>query len=97
MQLKVLTIVTEALLEHILVKEIEKHGAHGYTITEARGKGTHGVRNAGWDNNANVRIEIVCTEEVCQSITKHLQDKYYDDYAMISFFYDATVQRNNKF
>ena len=72
MQVKVLTIVTELLLEHILVKELESFGTHGYTVTEARGKGIHGVRDAGWDNNANVRIEVLCNEEVCKKLTQHL-------------------------
>ena len=36
---KLLTIVTEAALENILIKDIERLGAQGYTITDARGKG----------------------------------------------------------
>jgi hypothetical protein len=96
-QLKILTIITEAVLEQILVKEIEEHGAHGYTITDARGKGHQGLRNAGWDYNSNIRIEIVCTSEVSENISTFLRENYYDDYAMITFSYDATVQRSNKF
>ena len=41
--LKLLTIVTEAALENTLAKTIERLGAHGYTITDARGKGGRGV------------------------------------------------------
>jgi hypothetical protein len=96
-QLKVLTIITESVLENSLVKEIEDHGAHGYTITDARGKGHRGLRDGGWDYNSNIRIEVICTEIVCEGISSHLQDKYYDDYAMISFTHDVTVLRSNKF
>lgn len=96
-QLKLLTIVTESVLEHTLVKEIEEHGAHGYTITDARGKGHQGLRDGGWDYNSNIRIEVICTEAVCEEISSHLQNKYYDDYAMISFTYDCSVLRSNKF
>jgi hypothetical protein len=96
-QLKILTIITESILEHTLVEGIEKRGAHGYTITDARGKGHQGLRTGGWDYNSNIRIEIVCTASVCNDLSEYLMDKYYDDYAMITFTYDVTVQRSNKF
>lgn len=96
-QLKILTIITESILEHSLAKEIEAHGAHGYTVTDARGKGHQGLRDGEWDYNSNIRIEIVCTPSVCEGLSSHIQDKYYDDYAMISFTYDIEVLRSNKF
>jgi len=36
---KLVTIITESALEHSLVDDFERLGAHGYTITNARGKG----------------------------------------------------------
>ncbi len=94
-QLKILTIITESILESQLVKEIEEHGAHGYTITDARGKGHQGVRDAGWDYNSNIRIEVVCNIQTCNTISQFLVENYYDSYAMITFSYDVTVQRSN--
>ena len=41
-----LTIVTEASLESALLRDFERLGAHGYTVTDARGTGSRGVRNA---------------------------------------------------
>ncbi|MCM8538561.1 MAG: hypothetical protein NE334_21645 [Lentisphaeraceae bacterium] len=96
-QLKILTIVTESVLENQIAEDIEKHGAHGYTITDARGKGHRGLRDAGWDYNSNIRVEIVCNLKTCNAISKFLLDTYYNDYAMITFSYDVTVQRSNKF
>jgi nitrogen regulatory protein PII len=95
--MKLLTIITEALLEKTLVTDFDRLGAHGYTITEARGKGNKGTRSAGWETNANIRIEIVCDSSTCQKIVAHLQKKYYDDYAMILFTHDVDVLRPEKF
>ncbi|MDW3094663.1 MAG: transcriptional regulator [Gammaproteobacteria bacterium] len=94
---KLLTVITETALEHILIDEIEALGAKGYTITDARGKGSRGTRNAGWETNGNIRLEIVCDDEVANAITTFLQEKYYDNYAMIIFTSDVTVLRQDKF
>ena len=94
---KLLTIVAEAALEHDLVGEIERLGAHGHTITDARGKGGRGIRNAGWNLSANIRIEVVCTAETAHAIAAALRERYYDNYAMILFIGDVEVLRPEKF
>ncbi len=94
---KVLTIITEAALERDLGEEIERLGAHGYTIADVRGKGHRGIRNAGWDLSANIRIEVVCTEDTAHAIAAALKERYYDNYAMILFIGDVEVLRPEKF
>ena len=94
---KLLTIVTEAALEQEIVREIERLGARGYTITDARGKGGRGVRNAGWDLSANIRIEVVCTADTAHGIAAALRERYYDNYAMVLFIGDVEVLRPEKF
>ena len=94
---KLLTIVTEAALEHELVRELERLGAHGYTGTDARGQGSRGVRSAVWNLSANIRIEVVCTAHVAHAIATALKDRYYDNYAMILFIGDVEVLRPEKF
>lgn len=94
---KLLTIVTEAALEGVLVQQLERLGAHGYTITDARGKGHRGVRRAGWEASSNIRVEVVCDGEAADAITAHLQTHYYEHYAMILFVVDVTVLRPEKF
>ena len=94
---KLLTVVTEAALEHELVREIERLGAHGYTITDARGKGHRGIRDAGWEVNANIRLDVVCTADTAHTIAAALRERYYDNYAMILFIGDVEVLRPEKF
>lgn len=94
---KLLTIVTEALLEQRMVKDLERLGAHGYTITDARGKGGRGVRDAGWESSGNIRIEVVCESTTATAIAEHLKEHYYDNYAMILFIGEVEVLRPEKF
>jgi hypothetical protein len=94
---KLLTIVTEAALEGTLIQAIEHLGARGYTIVDARGKGARGVRDAGWEASGNIRIEVVCKSETAADIAAHLQERYYNDYAMILFVSDIDVPRPEKF
>lgn len=94
---KLLIIVTEAALEGVLSKEIEKLGAHGFTITDARGKGGRGVRSAHWEASSNIRIEVVCDPETAEAIIGHVRKLYYDNYAMIVLLSDVQVLRPDKF
>ncbi|MCY7353606.1 MAG: hypothetical protein LH470_00680 [Lysobacter sp.] len=94
---KLLTIVTEAPLEQNLLKDLERLGAGGYTITDARGKGSRGVRNAQWEHSGTIRVEVVCDAATADAIAAHLKDRYYDDYAMILFISDVDVLRPAKF
>jgi len=94
---KLLTIVTEAPLEQTLLVDLERLGACGYTITDARGKGSRGVRNAQWVHSGTIRVEVVCDAATADSIAAHLKDRYYDNYAMILFISDVAVLRPAKF
>ncbi len=94
---KLLTVICEAQLESHVIADLERLGARGYTVTDARGKGGRGVRNAGWDRSANVRIEIVCDDKTANALAAHLRDHYYDHYAMILFISDVEVLRAGKF
>ncbi len=95
--MKLITIITESVLEHSLVEDIERLGARGYTITNARGKGHSGVRDAGWASDSNIRIEIISESRVIDAIAEYLNETYYKDYAMMLFISDVTVLRSEKF
>lgn len=94
---KLLTVVTEAALESQLTRDLERLGARGYTISNARGKGDRGVREAGWEVDSNIRIDVVCDEATARRLAAHLQERYYDNYAMILLLSDVEVMRSEKF
>jgi nitrogen regulatory protein PII len=94
---KLLTVITETALEKDLCADLEKLGAQGYTVTDARGKGHTGTREASWDASGNIRVEVVCTEETAHAIADHLKERYYANYAMILYLSDVQVLRPGKF
>ena len=94
---KLLTIVCEAALEKRLEKELPKFGAHGYTISDVRGSGAHGRRDAAWPASANIRIEVLCDEVLAETLLRHLEAEYFSSYQMVVFLSDVQVLRGEKF
>jgi nitrogen regulatory protein PII len=94
---KLLTIITESRLELPLTENLDKLGAQGWTISDCRGKGHRGVRDASWAANSNIRIDIVCNDILIKAISEFLKKEYFNNYAMILFVGDIEVLRTNKF
>ncbi len=94
---KLLTIICEAALEVALLRDLESLGARGYTVTDARGKGSRGRRDATWGPHANIRVEVLCSVDTAGAICEALRERYYDNYSMILFVADVEVLRPEKF
>jgi nitrogen regulatory protein PII len=94
---KLITIICEAALEDDLTAVINSTGATGYTISDARGKGAHGLRDALWPESANIRIEVLCDDDLASMLLDQLLDKYYKNYTLITFVSDVGVLRPAKF
>jgi hypothetical protein len=94
---KLLTIITESAIEDEICTDLVELGATGYTITDARGAGERGVRDAGWSTSGNVRVEVICDAKAADRIAAFLQDRYFRNYAMIVFTADVDVLRSGKF
>lgn len=94
---RLLTVITEAALERELIAEIDSLGARGYTISDARGKGSRGLRSSEWAQQGNIRLEVICEPELAARIAGRLRDRFYDHYAMILFMQDVSVLRPEKF
>ncbi len=92
-----LTIVTEAALENDLTDALPRLGATGYTIVNARGRGSRGVRDAGWTSDSNIRVEVICDPEIAKRITEYLREHFYRDYAMVLYLSEVAVLRPEKF
>ncbi len=92
-----LTIVTESVIENALLADLDQLGVRGYTITDARGRGSRGVRDANWDEAANIRIEIICARPLAGVVLTYLQEHYYANYAMVACAHEVEVLRPEKF
>ncbi len=78
-----LTIVTEAVLESTITGDILRLGARGYTVTDARGSGSHGVRSGAWGQGSNIRVEVIGDEKMINDIITHLRDSYDQNYGLL--------------
>jgi len=97
MHRKLLTVITEEALERPLIKIIKQAGARGYTITEARGAGRRGIRDSGIEQGANIRVEVICEQEMAWEIAEILHQRYFHDFAMVLYLSDVEVIRGEKF
>ncbi len=94
--LKLVTVVAERILEDRLIREITHLGAKGYTITDARGRGSRGVRASEWEG-PDIRIEVLVSPDVAECIMEHVADTYFEYYALIAYVQDADVARGDKY
>jgi len=94
---KLLTIICETDLERRLSDDVMALGANGYTVTEARGRGAHGERDAAWGPSGNIRMEVICEAAVAGTIATHLRKAYFANYSMVLYLSDVEVLRDDKF
>ncbi len=92
-----LTLITEAAIEQSLLRDMDRLGIRGYTVSDARGRGSHGVRDGMWDEAANIRIEVICSRAQAESVLMHVKARYYSDYAMVTFLHEVEIMRPDKF
>jgi len=95
-ELFVVTIIAEPVLEDRITRDLLDDGATGYTVIEARGKGTRGIRT-GDIPGQNVRIETVVEKEVAERILRRVQDKWFESYAVIAWAHPTRVVRGGKY
>lgn len=88
---KLLTVVTERAIEDLILKDMKRLGAKGYSLVESRGEDQRGLRHAEWEANRDVRIEVLCEEAIARAIVEHIFKAYYDDYDMTIFMSEVDV------
>ncbi len=95
-QVKLVTIIAEAVLEDLLVKELRTRGASGFTRSEVRGEGSRG-RRVGDVEGANVRLEALVSAETADAITTAVAERFFENYAIVVFVQDVAVVRGEKY
>ena len=66
-------------------------------MTDARGRGNRGVRDARWLLSANVRIESLCSEPVARRLLELVETKYSANYGLVMYVTDVLVHQPDKF
>lgn len=93
---KRVTIVAESLLEERITHDLERLGARGWTVLEARGTGARGAR-AGGVEGRNVKIETIVGDEAARRILEHVAAIYFRDFAVIAYMDSVEVLRGSKY
>lgn len=94
---KLVVIITEAELEDALARDVMEHGAHGYTVSDVRGAGTHGPRSGLWAADRSIRMEILCDDDTASEIVEHVEVRYFNNFAMVVYVSEVGVLRPDKF
>ena len=94
---KLLVIICEAALEKNLVRDVKRFGVQGYTITEVRGGGGRGEREASWENDRSIEMKIIAEGAVAERIAQHVLATYAPNYAVVMFTAEVGVFRPQKF
>ncbi len=94
---KLLVIIGESTLERFLVRDAKQFGAHGYTLSDVRGGGSHGSRDADWEGDRSIRMEVICDDAVAEKIAEHVLANYAKNYALSMYLSDVSVLRKEKF
>ncbi len=94
---KLLVIIGESALEKSLVSDARRFGAHGYTITDVRGGGERGDREARWEADRSIEMKVICEEAVAAKLAQHVLDRYAANYAVTLFTADVGIFRPQKF
>ena len=94
---KLAVIISEAALEDSLAKDVMRIGAHGYTVCDVRGQGSHGPRSGLWSADRSIRMEVLCDEATATAIVEHVERTYFRNFAMVVFVADVGVLRPDKF
>jgi hypothetical protein len=75
---------------------MEELGAKGYTLTDATGTGSRGIRASDWEGK-NVKIESVVSMEVASKIIDYIAREYFENYAVITYMHPVKVVRGDKY
>lgn len=95
--MKLVTIVAEAVLKERLTAVILGAGASGFTIVEASGQGSRGLRSTTVVDGQNIRIEAILQDQAAESLLETLEREYFPHYAVIAWVGEVSVIRSEKF
>jgi nitrogen regulatory protein P-II 2 len=92
-----LVIISEAALEKRLVADSLRLGAQGYTVHDVRGGSRLSTREALWEADRSIELQLICTPQVAEAVAEHVMATYAQNYSLTLFFADVAVLRPEKY
>lgn len=96
-QMKLVTVICEALAREPLIVLIEDAGAHGYTLFSVEGKGAKGNRPGDIAEFGNIQLEVILTDASAEKLVDRLAADFFPRFAAVAYVSDVTVLRPQKF
>jgi nitrogen regulatory protein P-II 2 len=94
---KLLVVICEAALEKVLVNDVFRFGALGYTIADVRGGGRGGMREGAWEADRSIEMKVICEADVAERFAAHVLTTYCNHYAVTLYLDEVGVLRPEKF
>ena len=94
---KLLVVIGESTLERLLVEDVRRLGASGYTVSDVRGGGGHGTREANWEGDRSIELKVICDEGLATALAERIIERYADDYSLSLYIGDIEVFRGDKY
>jgi len=94
---KLLTVIAEAALERKLIEASLALGIGGYTISEVRGGGAHGVRAGEWEGERSIEFKVLCDADAADRLAGAIMERYSRHFALVLYTTDVGVLRSEKF
>jgi predicted nuclease with RNAse H fold len=92
-----LTIITEAVLENSLVRDVRELGAQGWTMAEVHGSGSEGAREGAWEADRTIEMKVICDAAIADAIAAHLLTTYSTNYSLVLYFSEVSVVRPDRY
>ena len=94
---KLLVVIGESALERLLVEEVRSSGASGYTVSDVRGGGEQGTREASWEGDRSIELRVICDEGLAGALAGQIIGRYARDYSLSLYICDIGVFRGEKY
>lgn len=95
-KLQKITIISERFLKDEVITLVKKCGAKGYTMSDAMGEGSRGIRASEWEGK-NIKLETVVSKTTADAILQAISDEYFENYAVIVYTAEVHVVRGEKY
>jgi hypothetical protein len=92
-----LTIITEAVLESSLVRDVRELGAQGWTMAEVHGSGSEGTREGAWEADRTIEMKVICDAAIADAIATRLLSTYSTNYSLVLYFSEVSVVRPDRY
>ena len=94
---KLLVVIGESALERLLVEDVRRLGASGYTVSDVRGGSGHGTREANWEGDRSIELKVICDDELARTFAGQIIERYAGDYSLSLYIEDIEVFRGDKY